>query len=274
MTAFDSCFYFGEVVHQRFSPRPHRLRYRVFQGLFDIDELPTLDRLLRLFSHNRTNLFAFHDADHGDATSGNLRAYVEDVLEQAGTPAHGGRIALLCMPRIFGHVFNPLSVYYCYAPNGDLIAMLYEVNNTFGQRHSYLIPAKDLIGDDGYIRQSCQKEFYVSPFMDMDMNYKFRLTLPGEALTACIDGNRADGSPLIFASFTGVRREMSDATLRSALVTYPLLTLGVVAAIHWEAVKLFAKGLRLRRRPPPPPAPVTVVEPPTATAARCCGSRP
>jgi hypothetical protein len=274
MTAFDSCFYFGEVIHQRLSPRPHRLRYRVFQGLFDIDELPTLDRELRLFSHNRANLFAFHDSDHGDASRGNLRAYVEDVLEQGGMPARGGRIALLCMPRMFGYVFNPLSIYYCYAPGGGLIAVLYEVNNTFGQRHSYLIPAITSIDDEGYVYQTCQKQFYVSPFMDMDMDYKFKLSLPGEMLTSCISGNRTDGSPLIFTSFAGVRRELSDRTLRSALMTYPLLTPGVVVAIHWEAIKLFAKGLRLRRRPSPPPAAVTVVEPPAATGVRCCGLQP
>jgi hypothetical protein len=116
------------------------------------------------------------------------------------------------------------------------------------------------------IRQVCQKKFHVSPFMDMNMTYTFKLTSPGETLATCIDGNRADGSPLIFASFTGARRELSDSTLLTALVTHPLLTVGVVTAIHWEAVKLFAKGLRLRRRPSPPHAAVTIVEAPVATA--------
>jgi DUF1365 family protein len=101
--------------------------------------------------------------------------------------------------------------------------------------------------------------------MDMDMNYDFRLTLPGATLTTAIDGSDADGAPLIFASFTGVRRELSDITLLSVLVTYPLLTLVVLAAIHWEAIKLFAKGLRLRRRPLPPTAAVTIVAPSQAT---------
>jgi uncharacterized protein len=262
MSEFASCIYFGEVVHQRFSPWRHRLRYRVFQGLFDLDELPNLGRKLRFFSHNRANVFSFHDSDHGDAIGGTLRAYVENLLAHAGLSADGGRIAVLCMPRIFGFVFNPLSIFYCYTHGGGLIAILYEVNNTFGQRHSYLIPVEATVGQG--VRQGCKKEFYVSPFMDMDMTYDFKLTLPGEMLATSINGNRPDGAPLIFASFTGARRKLSDATLLTALVTYPLLTLQVVAAIHWEAIKLFAKGLRLRPRPSPPPAAVTFVQSPAS----------
>ena len=261
MRAFTSCLYFGEVVHQRFYPRRHRLRYRIFQGLFDLDELPGLGRKLRLFSHNRANLFAFHDSDHGDG--GTLRTYVENLMTQAGLSVDGGRIAVLCMPRVLGFVFNPLSIFYCYNRDGGLIANVYEVRNTFGQRHCYLIPVESMIG--GSVWQSCEKVFFVSPFMDMDMNYEFKLTLPGATLAASINGSHTDGAPLILASFAGARRELSDTMLLSALITYPLLTVGVVAAIHWEAVKLFAKGLRLRRRPSPPPKDVTIVHPPRAT---------
>lgn len=268
MRGLASCLYFGEVFHERFAPRRHRLRYQVFQGLFDLDELPNLGRKLRLFSHNRSNVFAFHDRDHGDAEAGSLRAYIEILLKEAGLPVEGGRIALLCMPRVFGFVFNPLSIYYCYNVAGDLRVVVYEVNNTFGQRHTYLIPV-DPAAHDG-VRQSCQKEFYVSPFMDMDMNYEFKLTFPGATLATRINGKGADGAPLIFASFTGVRRELSDSTLLAALVRYPLLTLGVVAAIHWEAVKLFVKGLRLRHRPSPPPVSVSFVEPLEATLNMAC----
>jgi DUF1365 family protein len=261
MSGFSSCIYLGEVVHQRFSPKRHRLRYRLFQGLFNLDELPNLGRKLRFFSHNGANVFAFHDSDHGDG--GSLRAYVETLVTQAGLSVCGGRIAVLCMPRVLGFVFNPLSIFYCYDRDDNLVSVIYEVNNTFGQRHSYLIPVEAPAGDG--VRQRCQKVFYVSPFMDMDMNYDFKLTFPGKTLTTTIDGSHADGSPLIFASFSGVRRELSDITLLSVLVMYPLLTLGVLAAIHWEAIKLFAKGLRLRRTPSPPTAAVTIVAPSQAT---------
>lgn len=257
MSNSASCLYFGEVVHQRFAPRRHRLRYRMFQGLFDLDELPSLGRKLRLFSHNRANVFSFYDSDHGDATGAALRPYVEDLLSRAGLAVDGGAITVLCMPRIFGFVFNPLSIFYCHGRDGGLIALLYEVNNTFGQRHSYLIPVEP--SDCTIVRQTCTKNFYVSPFMDMEMIYRFKINFPGARLATSIDGSHAGGAPVIFASFTGVRRELSDGALLSAIVTYPLMTLGVVAAIHWEAVKLLAKGLRLRRRPPPPQS-VTIVE--------------
>ena len=171
-----SALYEGAVVHQRLTPKRHRLRYRMFQAVIDLDELPDLAARLNHFAHNHFALFSFHDLDHGDG-SGPLRPYVERVLGEAGLDLGGGPIRLLCMPRILGHVFNPLSIYYCHHPDGRLGAMLYEVNNTFGDRHSYLIPASD---DGGEIRQSADKRLYVSPFMDLDMVYDFRLTLPGE----------------------------------------------------------------------------------------------
>ena len=229
----------------------------MFQILFDLDELPDLGRRLRLFSHNRFNAFSFEDRDHGDGAAGPLRAYVERNLAAAGLTLGGGRILLLCLPRVFGHAFNPLSVYYCYDATGALSAMIYEVNNTFGQRHSYLIPAAP--SADGVARQTCAKGFYVSPFMDMDMTYEFTMTAPGERISTVVNGRGPTGEPLIHAAFAGQRRALTDAVLGQALLSYPFLTLGVVAAIHWEALKLFAKGLRLRHRPALPPTPVTVV---------------
>ena len=157
-----SALYGGSLSHHRFAPRPHRLRYAMFQMLLDLDEAPDLGRRLRLFSYNRFNLFSHHDRDHGEGRRGALRSWVEDVLAEAGISIAGGRVMLLCMPRLFGHVFNPLSIYYCFRIDGSLAAMLYEVNNTFGQRHCYLIEAT--AGDGGEIRQACDKAFYVSPF--------------------------------------------------------------------------------------------------------------
>jgi DUF1365 family protein len=152
------------------------------------------------------------------------------------------------MPRIFGYVFNPLSIYYCYDRSGALVAMIYEVSNTFGERHTYLIPVS--CSDRQPIRQSCSKEFYVSPFMDMEMRYDFRMTPLSERVSTAVTGSAPDGSPLIYAAFTGRRRELSDAALLGALAAFPFLTLGVVAAIHWEAAKLMLKGLKIRRRRP------------------------
>ena len=262
MTDTASSLYVGAVVHQRFAPRRHRLRYRLFQLLIDLDELADLPAKLRLFSHNRFNVFSFHDRDHGDGRARDLRDYVRETLADAGIDIGGGKIRLLCMPRLFGHVFNPLSIYYCHSQDGALAAMLYEVTNTYRERHSYLIavsPAHAL----GPIRQTCAKALFVSPFMDLDMIYDFTVDRPGDVVTTAITVRDATDRPMMVASFAGRRRPLSDVSLAVLLSTHPLLTVKVVAAIHWEAARLFFKGVKLRPHPPAPAATVSVV-PPTA----------
>jgi DUF1365 family protein len=247
-----SALYAGTVLHQRFRPLGHRLRYRLAQMLFDLDAMPRL----RLFSHNRFNLVSFHDRDHLDGSATALRTQIERALLQAGLQPDGGAICLLCMPRILGHAFNPISVFFCHRRDGGLMALLYEVNNTFGQRHSYLIP----VADDGAttIRQRCDKAFYVSPFMPMDMRYEFRVVPPAEKTSVVVHGDDAQGR-VITASFTGRRQALSDAALLKMLARHGLLSLKVLGAIHWEALKLWLKGLRLQPRPPAPLDPVTIV---------------
>ena len=246
--------YTGAVTHARTRPRRHRLRYRMFQCLFDLDTLPSLDKALKLFGHNRAALFSFHDKDHGDG-SGDLRGDIDRRLAAAGLePA--ARVQLLCLPRILGYVFNPLSVYFCQAEGGRLTAILYEVNNTFGERHSYLIPVAN--ERQTPIRQSCDKAFYVSPFMEMALRYDFTVTPPGEGVGVKIAVSDSQGA-VLDAVFTGRRRAMSDATLAWTLAAYPLMTLKVVAGIHWEALRLWLKGVRLTQKPSPPASAVTIV---------------
>ena len=256
MSAQRSALYAGNVMHQRLKPRRHRLDYRMFFLLIDLDEIDGLSRRLRLLSHNRFGLFSFFDKDHGDGADGSLKVYVERQLEMAGIET-GGSIQLLSMPRMLGYAFNPLSIYFCRDRQGDLAAILYEVNNTFGQRHSYLIPVSDG-GEEGIVRQHCEKRFYVSPFIAMGMGYRFRIGLPDEGVAIHITGSDADG-PLIVASFSGKRRELTDGALMRAFFAYPLLTLKVIAGIHWEALLLWAKGMRLYERPAPPLRPVSHV---------------
>jgi hypothetical protein len=255
VTGVVSALYTGSVSHRRFSPKPHKLRYAMFQLLLDLDEASLLARRLHLFSVNRFNLFSHHDRDHGEGRPGALRAWVDETLADAGMPIRGGRVLLLCMPRMLGHVFNPLSIYYCYRPGGELMAMIYEVNNTFGQRHCYVIEVNDT---DGVIRHSCPKALHVSPFMDMTMTYDFELSEPGQTIRTAVSGRDAHGDLIIATAFAGVRRELTEGALIRALFGYPLLTLKVVAAIHLEAARLWFKGLELRPSPPPP-EPVTVV---------------
>ncbi|MBE7219440.1 MAG: DUF1365 family protein [Caulobacteraceae bacterium] len=240
----------GEVRHRRRRPRVHALRYRIFMLLLDLDELPALDRRLRLFSLDRFNLFGLRPRDHGDGSATPLRAQVERRLAQAGVGFDGGPVRLLCLPRVLGYVFNPLSLYFCHRRDGALAAIVYEVSSTFGERHSYVIPAGDLSG--ALVRQRADKRLHVSPFLDMDLSYAFRVAPPGERLGVIVDTCDRDGV-ILHASFHGERRPLTDATLIRAFCTHPLLTLKVTLGIHWEALKLIAKGLRLRGGPPAPP---------------------
>lgn len=268
MTGLTSALYFGEVVHQRVKPRRHRLAYRVFAMLIDLDELDGLHDRLRLFSHNRFNLFSFYDRDHGRGRAEPLRPWLESHLQRAGVDIRDGAIRILCYPRILGYVFNPLTVYFCYGRDGTSAAILYEVNNTFGQRHTYLIPVT--APDRGVVRQACSKRFYVSPFNDIEGGYRFRVALPDEAIAVVIN-QHDDAGPLLHASFKGRRAALSDRALAAAFVRYPLMTVKVIAGIHWEALRLWRKGLGIVRRPPPPLEPVTVVAPgprPSPPAAR------
>lgn len=258
----NSAFYVGHVMHRRTRPRPHRLRYRIFSLLLDLDEIDPLTKRLILFSRNRFNLFAFHDRDYAAGTREPLRMQVERHLAAAGLDLGGGSIRLLTMPRILGFAFNPLSVYFCHDREGALRAVLYEVNNTFGQRHSYLLPVEPT---DGAIRQGCAKHFHVSPFMGMDMRYAFRLAPPAERLSLAITGSD-DAGPIITAVHSATRRPLTDVELLKVFATHPLLTVKVVGGILWEALKLWTKGVPVRARPAPPLHPVTIVQSPQEAA--------
>ncbi len=222
--------------------------------LLDLDELPELDRRLRWFSLGRFNLLSFQSRDHGDSSPTPLRTQVERHLSAAGIEPDGGAIRLLCLPRVLGYVFNPLSLYFCHRQDGALAAILYEVSSTFGERHTYLIPAD---GGEAEIRQSAAKRLHVSPFMDMALHYDFKVQPPGDKVRVVIDTFDAEGL-LLAASFTGRRRELTDRNLLAACAAHPLLTLKVVAAIHWEALKIVLKGVRLRGGPSAPAEPVSV----------------
>jgi DUF1365 family protein len=250
-----SGLYPGIVTHARLKPRAHRLRYRIFMLLLDLDELAALDRGLKLFSLKGFNLTGFRERAHGDGSTVPLKAQVEAQLAAAGI-ACGGPVRMLAMPRILGTGFNPLTVYYCHRTDGALSAILYEVNNTFGERHSYLIPADDA----PVVKQACDKGFYVSPFMDMDLSYAFRMRPPAEQVQVFVDVDDAEGRVLA-AGFTGERQDLTDRNLFRAWLTHPWMTLGVMGAIHWEALFIWLKGEKIRQRPPKPEWAVTVVTP-------------
>lgn len=250
--------YAGEVMHARMKPVTHRFQYRVFSLLIDLDRLAEADRASLLFSVNRRNLVSFNEADHGPKRTSGLASYARRLLAEAGCQTEIGRVLLLCYPRILGLVFNPLSVYFAYGVDGSLAGVIYEVRNTFGQRHSYVAPvAPGELGPAG-LRQQRDKLFYVSPFNDMAMTYRFRVLPPGEAVRLRILESDVEG-PLLAATFAGSRRDLTSAGLLAAFLRVPMLTAQVVGGIHWEALRLWLKGLRLQDRPPAPPA-VSIVD--------------
>jgi len=250
----NSALYAGIVAHARLRPKTHRLRYRVFSLLIDLDEAADLSRRLRYFGFNRRALYSLWDKDHGDG--GDMRQWIATQLAVAGITG-ATQVTMLCYPRILGYVFNPLTVYFCADAEG-LRAILYEVHNTFGERRTYVIPATP---GASVVTQAAAKEMYVSPFTPMSCFYRFRITPPGKKVVVAIDETDEAGL-LLTASFAGDRRELSDAALLQALFAYPLMTLKVTAAIYWEALRLWLKGVPVfRHRVAPARIATTIVTP-------------
>lgn len=233
--------YEGRVVHQRLRPRRHRLSYRVFTLLADIDRLDELDRDLRLFAHDRAGLMSIRDRDHGPKHhDGSLRAWIDGAVAEIGVE-RPARVEMLCYPRLLGYVFNPLTVYFCRDRADAVTATVYEVHNTSGERHAYVLPVAG--GREGaLIRQRADKEFFVSPFLPMTGHYRFQVRPPGADVAVVIRHSDADG-PVLGAAFTGRRRALTDRALLGAALRHPLMTYKVIAGIHWEAARLWLKGV-------------------------------
>ncbi len=246
--------YAGKVMHQRMKPFGHRFEYKVFSLLLDLDQLGRVNRLSRLFSVNRFNIVSFAEADHIDTrispVAKGIRAYADRLFCTAGME-RPKRIELLAYPRVFGHAFNPISLYYAYDEAGALTGMIYEVRNTFGERHTYVCPVETGQLTGAGLRQTRTKIFHVSPFIEMGMRYDFRVRAPGEALQFRILESDGEG-PLLAASFSGTATPLSTRALVLQLAKIPLLGFKIVAGIHFEAFRLWLKGAKFRRSPPPP----------------------
>lgn len=247
--------YRTSVMHRRMDATRYRFDYRVFGLLVDVDRLDDLDRGLRLFSHNRPNLLAIHDRDHGPKDGTPLRPWVDALLRRHGIDQAGGRVELFCMPRVLGYVFNPLSLFYCRDADDRLIAILCEVRNTFGEWHGYLLH------DGGRplafpLRHRAAKVFHVSPFLPPAGTYRFRFSAPEEHLAVGIR-YELDGRPVLAATQTGSRRRLTDAEILRATARMPLMTFKVMAAIHWQAARLWLRGAAFYRKPMPPAREIT-----------------
>jgi DUF1365 family protein len=255
--------YFTRVMHRRLFPVQYRFEYQVFSLVLDIDRLAEAPKRLavgvkpgllgRLLA---PSLFRFDPSDHGPRDGSDLRPWAERVLAQREIDLAGGRIRLLCFPRVLGYGFNPLSLWYCEHADGTLRAVIAEVNNTFGQHHSYLLH------DDGRpipwpLRGAAVKCFYVSPLMDMAGGYRFRLSEPAEQIAVLIRQFDEHGRLKLVATQTGRGEPLSDAALLRAFRQMPVMTYKVMFAIHWQALKIWLGGARFFPKPEPPKQEVT-----------------
>jgi DUF1365 family protein len=241
--------------HDRFAPAAHGFAYRLLLLAVDLGA-PTPRG--RLFGRNRAALLSLHDRDHLDGSGRPLAEQVAEMLAAHGLAYDGGRIVLLCQPRLLGHVFNPISSYYVHRRDGTLQAMLYEVNNTFGERHTYLFPVAPDAGE--VLRHGCDKVFHVSPFMALDLAYDFTVTRPADSVRLDIDVRRG-AEPMLAARMVGRARPFTAGAVLRLLAAGRLFPLKVLGAIHWEAVRLWRKRVGFWRAPPPPAEAVTLAGP-------------
>ena len=233
----SSAIYEGTLMHARRTPRRNVFRYPVSAFLLDLDEVPQLERRLRLFSHNRRNVVTLRDADHFDG--GPIKAA---VIALAGDPSIE-RVLMLAQLRILGYVFNPISFYWCYRADGSLACIVAELNNTFGERLPEVLRGPDL-------RYEHRKRLHVSPFLGLEHSYEYALSQPGDDVWARIHVRDDDGGRPLTAVFHGRRRELTNATLARTLLRYPLMPLRVTGLIHWQALRLWLKGVPFHHKPP------------------------
>jgi len=244
MNLFNSCIYSGFVTHRRFKPKRHFFSYKIFSLLIDLNEIENLGKKINFFSYNKFNILSFYDKDHGPRDGNSLIAWVKSTLTSAKINIGSGTVKLLCYPRIFGYAFNPLSIFYCYDENSELKAILYEVKNTFNEQHTYVFSAPS---SSNLILHKCEKKFYVSPFMEMKTFYNFRLLNPGKILNVFIKQGDSQGT-LLTACQVGKKIEMSSRNLLFQFLKHPLMSFKVILAIHFEALRLWVKGVKLVKR--------------------------
>jgi DUF1365 family protein len=244
--------YRGTVTHRRFEHPAYRFGYRVFSLLLDIDRVAQAAASHRLLSHNRFNLFSIHDRDHGPKDGSAWRPWLDAVLRAPDIDLEGGRVFLLCYPRVLGYVFNPLSIWYCHHADGSLRAVLCEVRNTFGDWHGYLLH-RDGDALAWPLRHAAAKVFHVSPFLPVSGEYRFRFSEPAAEVALTVAYYRNVGAaPTLIAVQRGQRLPATDAALLRCALQIPLMTVKVIGAIHWQALKIWLRGARYHRRPEPP----------------------
>jgi len=244
MSNFSSCIYSGLVIHKRFKPKKHFFSYKTFSLLISLNEIEDLQRKIKFFSYNKFNILSFYNIDHGPRDGSSLTKWVKKNLNKAKININGGTIKLFCFPRFFGYIFNPLSIFFCYDKNKKLKAVLYEVKNTFNEQHTYLFKSNP---SSKLILHKCSKKFYVSPFIEMKTFYNFRLSKPGNNIDILIKQSDSKG-PLLVARQLGRKINLNSQNLLYQFLKHPLMSFKIIFAIHFEAFRLWTKGIKLVKK--------------------------
>lgn len=251
--------YHGTVFHERHTPFSHKFTYRVFTLWLDIDQLKEFDNQLSLFSFNCWNAISIHNKDHALRDGSNIRPWIEKAGRDKKIDLSRCKIYMLCFPRVWNYVFNPITVFFCYNEKEELIAVLHQVKNTFGEQHGYFLPVEDF-SQNKNVKQHCEKTFHVSPFIHMDCEYRFRFKNPGNELHFAIHQFQTkpdNKSKVLTATWDGAYRPLTNKNLLLSLLKHPLLSFKVIVGIHYEAVRLVIKGARYISKPKPPKKSVT-----------------
>ena len=238
-----SSIYNGTVIHKRFKPKSHFFRYKVFSLFIDLSELNILEKKISFFSYNRFNLISFFDKDHGNRDGLSLIEWVKKNLKENRINSEEIKVRLLCYPRILGYVFNPLSVFYVYDKNENLISLLYEVKNTFGEQHTYIFKVEN----GQLLQHNCSKKFHVSPFIEMNCDYFFKILKPSEKISVIINQYQLK-EKILYASQDGTRVDFTSLELIKSYLKHPLMTFKIISAIHFEAFKLWVKGIKFVKK--------------------------
>jgi DUF1365 family protein len=244
----ESALYVGKLRHRRFSPRAHSFEYPIFLSFLDVDRIPEMMRRSRLVSYERWNVMAYFEKDHFGDSRRPLRERIEEDARKNGVAIPDGKIFILTHLRYCGYVFNPVSFFYFYYVRGKLRQMIAEVNNTFGESHNYWLAPENERAAVAARRYTSEKRMHVSPFMSMDLEYDWIFTEPSERLVAHMSTLEA-GKRFFDATLQLERREWTSKELRRVLAAYPLMTIRVISAIHWQALKLWLKGVPIFTHP-------------------------